>query len=126
MSKSNDNSRLLPTAQAEMRKRHLARSTEKSYLAWIVRYIRFHDMQHPSELGPEAIEQFLSSLALNKNLSPSSQNQALNAVVFLYQKVLHQDPGEFGSFTRAKTVERLPEVFTPEEIAAIFSHLTGT
>jgi len=67
---------------------HYSYSTEKSYVQWILRYIRFSDRRHPKELGKTEIERFLSHLAVNRIVSAVTQNQVLNAILFLYKRVL--------------------------------------
>ncbi|MCL4139470.1 UNVERIFIED_CONTAM: hypothetical protein GTU68_028955 [Idotea baltica] len=100
---------------------HYSRETEKSYTLWIKRYIRFHKMQHPSNMSESDIREFLNYLANSENVSASTQNQALNALVFLYRYVLKVEIGDFSSFARAKKSSRIPTVFTPQEVANIFA-----
>lgn len=118
--------RLIPLVVEVMRKRHYSRATIASYTRWIKQYIRFHNKRHPAELGASEVEEFLSHLAIDRAVSASTQNQALCAIVFLYKSVLRIDLGDFGEFSRPKKTKRLPEVFTPQEISDVFSHLHGT
>ena len=79
---------LLAVARERMRTRHLAYRTEQAYLQWMRRYIVFHQRRHPRELGAAEVEQFLTHLAVDRKVSASTQNQALQAVLFLYREVL--------------------------------------
>ena len=115
--------RLLDQVRREIRVRHYSLRTEATYVAWVRRYIRFHGKRHPRELGPDAIRRFLSHLANEGNVAASTQNQALNALVFLYREVLRIDPGQFGEFDRAKRPPRLPTVLTRDEVDAVLSGL---
>lgn len=81
-------SRFLDEVRIEIRRRQLSHSTEKSYVGWIYRYIIYHDKKHPMEMGSREIGIFLTYLAAERKVSASTQNQALNALVFLYKKVL--------------------------------------
>ncbi len=103
------------------RLRHLARSTEQSYLFWIRYFIRFHKTRSPRNMGEEEIEAFLSYLAINAEVAPSTQSQALNAIVFLFRHVLEIDLGGFKNIQWAKRKLRVPDVLTREETALILS-----
>ena len=83
--------KLLDRVREAMRLRHASRSTEKSYVHWIKRYIFFHGKRHPAEMGAPEVTSFLSSLAVQGQVAASTQNQALSALLFLYRHVLHQD-----------------------------------
>ena len=78
--------RLLDQVRRAIRARHYSRQTEKACLVWIRQFIVFHKKRHPRDLGPDEIQSFVSSLALERHLSPSSQNQALSALLFLYRQ----------------------------------------
>lgn len=108
------------------RRRHLSYRTEQSYVAWVRRFILFHNKRHPQDLGPTEVRAFLTHLAVNRKVSASTQNQALNAIVFMYREVVRRDPGEFGEFDRAKRPKRLPTVLTREEVRRVLVHLDGT
>jgi hypothetical protein len=82
---------LLQVAREKMRTRHLAYRTEQAYLQWIRRYLRFHQRHHPRDLGAVGVEQFLTHLAVERKVSASTQNQALQALLFLYRTVLGED-----------------------------------
>lgn len=102
-----------------IRLRRYSRRTEKSYWYWIRFYIRFHDMRHPSDMAEPEVRAFLSWLATHRNVAGATQNQALNALVFLYSKVLDKPLGDIGSVARAKRQPRLPVVLSHEEAMAI-------
>lgn len=108
------------------RVRHLAYSTEQSYVSWVKRFILFHNKRHPKDMGPSDVRAFLTHLAVNRRVSASTQNQALNAIVFMYREVVRRDPGEFGEFDRAKRPKRLPVVLTKEEVKRVLVHIEGT
>ena len=118
--------KLLDRVRATCRIRHLSLNTEEAYIHWIRRFVLFHDRQHPDVLGETEIRGFLSHLASRENVSPSTQNQALNAIVFLYTRVLRKQVGDFGQFDRAQRTQRLPVVLTRQEVSALFAHLHGT
>jgi Phage integrase, N-terminal SAM-like domain len=100
--------RLLDRVRAALRARHYSRRTESTYVAWIRRYILFHDKRHPSEMGAPEITRFLSSLAVEGNVAASTQNQALSALLFLYRDVLGIDLPWLDGIVRAKRPQRLP------------------
>ena len=108
-----------------LRSRHYSRKTEKSYCHWVKRFIIFHHMRHPKEMGGREINEFLSHLALNRKVSASTQNQALSAVLFLYRHVLKQDIGDLGDVIRARRPKHLPVVMTRDEVQATLKHLEG-
>jgi integron integrase len=99
--------------------------TEQSYVPWVKRFILFHGKRHPDELGEAEVAAFLTHLAVNRNVSPSTQNQALNALVFLYRYVLDRPLGDVVGAVRAKRPERLPVVLGKEEVRQVFAHLDG-
>ncbi|MEM1127021.1 MAG: integron integrase [Bacteroidota bacterium] len=117
--------RLLPSIRARLRQRGYARSTETTYVYWIKRYIYHHGIQHPATLGSAHLEAFLSHLANERRVAPATQNLALNALVFLYEQVLHRKV-DLLSFQRAKRPRRLPVVLTPTEVHRLLEHLRGT
>lgn len=110
----------------KLRAGHYSRRTEEAYLGWIRRFIRFHGGRHPRELGESAVVAFLEDLAGPGNVSASTQNQALNALSFLYGQVLEQKLGSLGEFARARRPERLPVVLSPEEARLLLKHLDGS
>jgi integron integrase len=106
--------------------RRYSKRTIKSYLYWIRYFILFHDKRHPEAMGPREVEQFLTYLAVNRTVSISTQKIALNALAFLYNKLLEQPLGDLGDFNRARTPAKLPVVLTRQEMARVLGHLTGT
>ncbi len=119
-------SKLLDQVRAVMRTRHYSYQTEQTYLKWIRRYIFFHNVKHPAEMGKAEVEAFLSHLAVESNVSASTQNQALFALLFLYKEVLKTDLPWLDEFTPAKKSSRVPVVLTKEEVKLIVEHSTGT
>ncbi len=117
--------RLLDRVREAIRARHYSRRTEKTYVAWIRRYILFHGKRHPAEMGPVEITQFLSCLAVKEKVAASTQNQALSALLFLYREVLQQDLPWLDGVVRAKRPERLPVVLTRDEVRAVLDRLHG-
>src|SRR5438876_2180540 len=106
--------RLLDQVRELIRVKPYSIRTEDAYVQWIKRFIFFHGKRHPREMGSKEVEAFLTDLAVQKKVAASTQNQALNALVFLYKEVLHMELGEF-SAVRAKRPERLPVVLTKAE-----------
>jgi integrase len=117
--------KLLDQVRSVMRTAHYSHRTEDTYCEWIKRFILFHDKRHPKEMGEEEAGAFLSHLAVERNLSASSQNQALSALLFLYAKVLERPLAGLGNVARAKTPRRAPVVLTRREVAAVLGHLRG-
>jgi integron integrase len=115
--------RLMDQVREVLRFYHYAYSTEKTYVFWILQYIRFNDKRHPSEMGKPEIERFLSNLAINKHVSASTQNQAFNAILFLYRDVLKSPIQEQINALRAKRHKRLPTVLSKREISLLFTHI---
>ena len=106
-------STLLEQVRAMIRMRHYSIRTESAYVDWIKRFILFHGKRHPREMGISEVQAFLSYLAVTGEVAASTQNQALNALVFLYKAVLEQPLGEMTGIVRAKKPQRLPVVLTP-------------
>jgi integron integrase len=117
--------RLLDQVREVCRVRHYSSRTEKAYIHWIKRYIFYHDKRHPKDMDDNEINAFLSWLATSRNVAAATQNQALNALVFLYHQVLKVDPGDFGDVVRAKRPKRLPVVLSRGEVQAVISNLHG-
>jgi integron integrase len=118
--------RLLDRVRAACRVRHYSLRTEDAYVHWIVRFIRFHRLRHPLEMGAAEINAFLTHLAVKGQVSASTQNQAFSALLFLYQKVLEADPGQIAGVVRAVRPKRLPVVLTRDEVRRVLAQLTGT
>lgn len=117
--------KLMAQVRETLRFHHYAFSTEKTYVQWILRYIRFNDRRHPKDMGKPEIERFLSHLAINRNVSAATQNQALNAILFLYKEVLKSPIEADIRANRATKPRRLPTVLSRKEIQALFQHLSG-
>jgi len=117
--------RLLDRVRAAIRVRHYSYRTEDAYVHWIKRYIFFHNVRHPADMGRDEINGFLSHLAVTERLSASTQNQAFNALLFLYKTVLEKDVGQLRDVVRAERRRRLPVVLTHEEVARLFAHVDG-
>jgi integron integrase len=117
--------KLLEQVRHAIRIRHLSPQTEQAYVGWIKRFIFFHNKRHPIEMAEAEIAQFLSSLATQSKVSASTQNQALNALLFLYNKVLEKKIGLIQGVVRANRPRRLPVVLTKEEIKMVLEAMTG-
>jgi len=117
--------KLLDQLRQALRTRHYSENTEKAYVHWSKRFIFFHHKRHPVEMGEAEIAQFLSSLATEARVSASTQNQALNALLFLYRAVLHKDIGYVNGVVRARRPQRLPVVLTRQELRAVLGQLRG-
>jgi integron integrase len=108
-----------------LRSRHYAKRTEHAYCLWVLRYIRFHNYRHPSEMVEPEINAFLPHLAVDKGVSASTQTQALSALLFPYRKVIGYEVGELGTLVRARKTDRLPVVLTREEVRLVLNELDG-
>ena len=117
--------RLLNQVRDVIRCKHYSLRTEQTYIDWIRRYILFHNKQHPKYLAESHIEAFLTHLAVNRKVASSTQNQALCAIVFLYRDVLKMRLGEFSEIIWAKKPQKLPVVFTRDEVKQILLQLDG-
>ncbi len=117
--------RLLDLVRNEIRLRHYSLRTEKAYIDWITRFIIFHNKRHPKDLGADHVSAYLTYLATRKNVAASTQNQALNALVFLYKHVLNIELDELDQIVRAKKPKKLPVVLSRDEVTRLLSGLTG-
>lgn len=117
--------RLLDQVRERIRLKHYSIRTEAAYVSWIKRFILFHGKKHPKEMGRQEIEGFLSHLASNLNVASSTQNQAFNALLFLYNQVLYQPLDDKINAIRAKKPRRLPTVMTSEEAMKVINGLSG-
>lgn len=117
--------RLLDRVRDALRVRHMSLRTEKTYIHWIRRFILFHQKRHPKDMAEAEINAFLTHLAVEGRVSPSTQTQALCAILFLYRHVLDREIGELEGLVRARRTRRLPVVLTPEEVKSILSHIEG-
>lgn len=116
----------LESIRRAIRVKHYSYSTEKSYIDWARRYIIFHDKRHPSELNERHVAEFLSYLAMERRISASTQNQALNALVFMYKHVLSRPLGEITHAVRAKRSRFIPVVLSRHEVGKLLHQLQGT
>ena len=116
----------LDQVRDRLRLKHYSLRTEESYVHWIKRCIYFHRKRHPAEMGGPEVEAFLTDLAVNGRVSPSTQNQALAALLFLYREVLGRDLPWMESIVRAKRPPRLPVVLTASEVRAVLAQMEGT
>ena len=115
---------LIQRYREELQARHYARRTVQTYEQWLRRFLRFHDRRHPRQMGSEEVNAFLTHLAVDRQVSPSTQNQALSALLFLYRELLDRDLALDG-VVRARARRRLPVVLTPEEVRAVLQRLEG-
>ncbi|WP_347242856.1 integron integrase [Thermogutta sp.] len=117
--------RLLDRVRQAIRARHDSHRTEQAYIHWIKRFIVFHKVRHPAEMGEPEISAYLTPLALKEQVRASTQNQALAALLFLYRHVLGCEVGDLGQVIRARRSKRLPVVLNRDEVKAVLSHLQG-
>lgn len=117
--------RLMEMVRRRMRERRYSPRTEAAYCHWIVAYIRFHGRRHPRELSAECVRQFLSHLAVEQHVAASTQNQALAALVFLYEAVLHTPLPRVDGIAPARRTRFLPVVLSPREVKLIVRRLHG-
>jgi integron integrase len=117
--------RFLDMVRAALRTRHYSRRTEDAYVAWIRRFILFHDKRHPAEMGAPEVSRFLTWLAVDRRVAASTQNQALGALLFLYRAVLDQALPWLDDLVRARRPERLPVVLTRDEVRLVLDGLDG-
>lgn len=117
--------KLLDVVRNRLRARHFSIRTEDTYLGWIRRFIRFHHMRHPAEMGRVEVEAFLTHLAVDGKVAASTQNQALSSLLFLYKEVLELDIGWLSDVVRARRPERLPVVLSADEVRRVMAHLEG-
>jgi integron integrase len=117
--------KLLQLVRLAARVRHYSPRTEDAYVGWVRRYVRYHGLRHPAELGAAQVREFLTVLADRGKLSASSQTQALSALLFLYREVLGRGLSEVGEIVRAKQPSRLPVVLSREEVRMLLARLKG-
>ncbi|MFN8826631.1 MAG: integron integrase [Planctomycetota bacterium] len=118
--------RLSDRLSAALRTRSYSPRTEDAYIHWFRRFVRFHAMRHPRELGADEVTSFLTHLAVTERCAPATQNQALAAILFLYREVLHVDLPWLDQLVRASPREHLPVVLDRSEVAALFAAMQGT
>ncbi len=108
-----------------LRTRHYSRRTEVAYVHWLRRFVRFHHLRNPAEMGEAEVGAFLTSLAVKEGVSASTQNQAMGALLFFYRHVLRRRLGALNILQRAKRPMRLPVVLTPGEVRAVLAQLAA-
>jgi len=117
--------KLLDRMRAVLRVKHYSLATERTYVHWVKRFIFFHGKRHPQDMGAAEVEAFLSALATELEVSASTQNQAMHAILFLYKEVLGVTLPWLDGITRAKVSKRLPSVLTVPEVQATLRHVSG-
>ena len=118
-----DKPRLMDQVRHAIRSRHYSYRTEQAYSDWIIRFIKHHKLKHPMEMGDKEVTEFLTYLAVERNVSPSTQNQALSSLLFLYKHVILKPLGDNIFGVRAKQPKRLPTVLTRQEVGKILGLL---
>jgi integron integrase len=119
-------SKLLPSMRANLRLRHYSPRTEEAYTSWVTRYVRYHRLRHPGALGEADVRAFLTYLAVERRVAPSTLSQALAAILFLYREVLRRPLTELGAIPRPRQPVRLPVVLTAAEVRAVLTQMRGT
>ena len=118
--------KLIPTVRRALKLRHYSRRTEEAYVGWVRRFVRYHGLRHPAELGEAEISDFLSELAAEAGVSASTQTQALSAILFLYRDVLGRPPDALRHLVRARASTRVPVVLSRGEVGRVLDGLDGT
>ena len=117
--------KLLQQVRGVIRRKQYSIRTEQAYVDWIKRFILYHNKRHPREMAEEEVTEFLTHLARDRNVAPATQNQALSALLFLYQEVLKQEIGWLENLECARKPSKLPVVLTHAEMKRVFAHLHG-
>ncbi|MDY6912020.1 MAG: integron integrase [Chloroflexota bacterium] len=117
---------LMEKVRNDLRLKHYSLRTEQSYLSWIRRFILFHNLEHPRNMGKNEIEAFLNYLAIDRRVSSSTQNQAFSALLFLYRHVLNIELEDSIDALRARRSRQVPTVMTQDEVNRVISALDGT
>lgn len=118
--------RLEARVREACRLRHYSLRTEEAYWMWVRRFVLFHQKRHPAEMGAAEVTEFLTDLAVRLDVAPSTQMQALNALVFLYKQVLGREAGEFTGMVRAQRPRKVPVVLAVAEMRSLLGELDGT
>jgi len=118
--------KLLHSLRANLRLRHFSPRTEEAYVSWVRRFVRFHGLRHPREMGEREVVAFLTHLAVERHVSSSTQGQALAALLFLYRHVLDRPLEGLGPIPRARAPVGLPVVLTRQEVQRVLAGLEGT
>lgn len=117
--------KLLDQVRQIARTKHFSLRTERAYAQWVYRFVMHHGKRHPREMGAREIQAFLTWLAVERNVSASTQNQALCALLFLYREVLRIDLPRIEEAVRARRSPRIPTVLTRDEVRAVLANLDG-
>ncbi|OQY73277.1 MAG: integrase [Ignavibacteriales bacterium UTCHB2] len=117
--------KLLDKVRTELRSKHYSRKTETAYTNWIKRFVLFHNKRHPKDMGAEEIKAFINNLADEHQVSSSTQNQALQGILFLYKNILKKDLGWIADIKYTTRIKHLPVVFSRSETASILNNLNG-
>jgi len=118
--------KLLDILVEKIRLKHYSKSTEDTYRYWCKNYILYHDKKHPKEMGKSEIEEFLTHLAVEKNVAPTTQNQAFNAILFMYREILGIDISEWNiQALRAKERKRIPVELSMDDVKSVLTNITG-
>ncbi|MGZ4924195.1 MAG: integron integrase [Halobacteriota archaeon] len=125
MPSQNTPPKLLDQMRERIRVKHYSIRTETQYVQWAKRFILFHNKRHPQDMGADEVEAFLTHLAVNGQVSASTQNQALSALLFLYKEVLSMDLPWLNNVVRAKQPQRLPVVLTRSEVRDVLARMKG-
>jgi site-specific recombinase XerD len=120
-----DKPKLLDQVRDVIRRKQYSIRTEQAYVDWIKRFILYHDKRHPREMAEGEVTQFLTHLARDRDVAPSTQNQALSALLFLYKDVLKQDIGWLENVERARRPTKMPVVLSHAELKRVFTHMQG-
>ena len=126
LSQDSNPPRLLEQVRSRLRVKHYSIRTERAYVDWIKRFIRFHGKRHPKDMGAPELEAFLTHLAVKGKVAASTQNQAKSALLFLYRNVLEIELAWLENVTQAKAPKRLPVVLTQVEAQQVLMQLEGT
>ena len=118
-------SELMSQMHSALRSRHYSRRTEQAYCLWVRRFVRFHGIRHPAHMAVPEVNAFLTHLAVDEQVSASTQTQALSALLFLYRHVIGREVGELTDLIRARKPKRLPVVLTRDEVKAVLGELDG-
>jgi integron integrase len=117
--------RLMEIVRRALRERRYSMKTQRAYVDWIRRFIEFHGRRHPKDLGAEQVRDFLSSLATEAGVSASTQNQALAAILFLYDRALRQEMPRIDGIAPARRSRRVPVILSQAELRSILQHVDG-
>ncbi len=118
--------KLLDQVRTNIRVKHYSKKTEEAYTSWIKQFIIFNNKTHPEKLGKEEIQKFLNYLTTERNVSSSTQNQALQGILYLYKNILKKDVGWINDIKKSARKKSLPVVFSKKETLKIFEFLSGT